>query len=57
MTWNSLTSITYRVEYSTNLIKTNWTPLVTNTATGFTLTTTNAIGTNSYRFYRIRQLP
>ncbi|MGO9587881.1 MAG: protease pro-enzyme activation domain-containing protein [Limisphaerales bacterium] len=57
LTWNSLTSIAYRVEYSTNLIKTNWTPLVTNTATGFTLTTTNSIGTNSYRFYRIRQLP
>jgi subtilase family serine protease len=57
LTWNSLTNIAYRVEYSTNLIKTNWTPLVTNTATGFTLTITNAIGTNSYRFYRIRQLP
>jgi hypothetical protein len=57
LTWNSLTNIAYRVEYSTNLIKTNWTPLVTNTAAGFTLTITNPIGTNSYRFYRIRQLP
>ncbi|MGO8836766.1 MAG: protease pro-enzyme activation domain-containing protein [Limisphaerales bacterium] len=57
MTWNSLTNISYRVEYSTNLIKPNWTPLVTNTATGFTLTITNAIGTNSCLFYRIRQLP
>jgi hypothetical protein len=57
LTWNSLTNIAYRVEYSTNLIKTNWTPLVTNTAAGFTLTITNSIGTNSSRFYRIRQLP
>ncbi|MGA2787381.1 MAG: protease pro-enzyme activation domain-containing protein [Verrucomicrobiota bacterium] len=57
LTWNSLTNIAYRVEYSTNLINTNWTPLVTNTAAGFTLTITNSIGTNSSRFYRIRQLP
>src|SRR5581483_382449 len=56
-TWNSLSNIQYRVEYSTNLSKTNWFFLSTNTATGFTLAFTNSITTNSARFYRIRQLP
>ena len=57
LTWNSLTSLTYRVEYSTNLARTNWTILSTNTASNFTLTITNSIGTNPQRFYRIRRLP
>ena len=57
LTWNSLASLMYRVEYSTNLAKTNWTILSTNTANNFTLTITNSIGTNPQRFYRIRQLP
>jgi subtilase family serine protease len=56
LTWNSLTSLVYRVEYSTNLARTNWTILSTNTANGYTLAVTNSIGTNPYRFYRIRWL-
>jgi hypothetical protein len=56
-TWNSLTSMVYQVQYSTNLATTNWFNLSTNTAIGSTLTVTNAVGTNSQRFYRIRWLP
>jgi subtilase family serine protease len=56
-TWNSLTSIVYQVQYSTNLTRTNWTILSTNTATGSILTLTNSYGTDRQRFYRIRRLP
>ena len=55
--WNSLASIVYQVQYSTNLAGTNWTVLSTNTATGPTLTVTNGYGTDPRRFYRIRRLP
>jgi subtilase family serine protease len=54
LTWNSLTSLVYRVEYSTNLAGTNWTILSTNTATDFMLTVTNSTGTDPQRFYRIQ---
>jgi hypothetical protein len=47
----------YRVQYSTNLAKTNWTTISTNTATGYSLTVTNSIGPDPQRFYRIRRLP
>lgn len=57
MTFNSLTGIQYQVQFSTNLSSTNWFIQGTNTATDFTFTFTNAIGTNPVRFYRIRQLP
>ena len=55
--WNSLTSIVYQVQYSTNLTKTNWIILSTNTATGPILTFTNSYGPDHQRFYRIRRLP
>jgi hypothetical protein len=57
MTWNALPSLTYKVQYSTNLLSTNWFNLSTNTAVGTTLSVTNAFGTNQYRFYRILRLP
>jgi subtilase family serine protease len=57
MTWNSLPGLAYKVEYSTNLLTTNWFNLSTNTAVSTTLSVTNAFGTNQYRFYRIRRLP
>ncbi|HTR40284.1 MAG TPA: protease pro-enzyme activation domain-containing protein [Pseudomonadales bacterium] len=53
LTWNTLPKLTYKVQYSTNLLTTNWFNLSTNTATGTTLSFTNAIGTNQYRFYRV----
>jgi len=56
-TWNSLTSIVYQVQYSTNLANVNWIILSTNTATGPILTFTNSYGTDPQRFYRIRRLP
>jgi hypothetical protein len=55
--WNSLGGIAYQVQYSTNLTKTNWIILGTNTATGSILMFTNSYGTDRQRFYRIRQLP
>ena len=55
--WNSLAGIAYQVQYTTNLFKTNWIILSTNTATGSILTFTNSYGTDRQRFYRIRQLP
>jgi len=57
MTFNSLSSMQYQVQFSTNLSNTNWFILGTNTAVDFTLTVTNSTSTNSSRFYRIRQLP
>ncbi|MFZ0826530.1 MAG: S8 family serine peptidase [Verrucomicrobiia bacterium] len=55
--WNSLASIAYQVQYTTNLASPNWIVLSTNTATGPVLTLTNAFGTDPRRFYRIRRLP
>jgi subtilase family serine protease len=55
--WNTLAGLGYVVQYSTNLVKTNWVSLSTNTATGPVLTYTNAYGSDPRRFYRIRQLP
>ena len=55
--WNSLASITYQVQFSTNLTKTNWIILSTNTAAGPILTFTNSYGPDHQRFYRIRRLP
>jgi Pro-kumamolisin, activation domain/Viral BACON domain len=57
MTWNALPGLAYKVQYSTNLVSTNWFNLSTNTAVGTTLSVTNAFGTNQYRFYRIVRLP
>jgi hypothetical protein len=55
--WNSLASIAYQVQYSTNLTKTNWISLSTNIATGPVLMFTNSYGTDIQRFYRVRRLP
>ena len=55
--WNALSNFAYQVQYSTNLAKTNWVILSTNTATGPILTYTNAFGSDPQRFYRIRRLP
>jgi hypothetical protein len=54
--WNTFTNMAYQVQYSTNLTKTNWIILSTNTATGPILTLTNSYGTDPQRFYRIRWL-
>ena len=53
LTWNSLTGLVYQVQYSTNLLSTNWFNLATNTATSPTLSMTNTIGPSPWRFYRV----
>jgi subtilase family serine protease len=52
LTWNSLAGLTYQVQYSTNLLSTNWSTLSTNTATGPTLTLTIP-AISPWGFYRI----
>ncbi len=56
--WNSLAGIGYQLQFSTNLLKTNWVNLgaVIN-ATNSIATTTNSIGPDPQRFYRVRWLP
>ena len=53
LTWSSAAGQTYDVQYSTNLLSTNWTGLSTVTAGGQTLSVTNAIGGGPLGFYRI----
>jgi hypothetical protein len=53
LTWNSLGGLVYQVQYSTNLLSTNWSNLSTNIATGQTLGVTNTIGPDPWRFYRV----
>ncbi len=58
LSWNAISNRAYTVEFKNNLNETNWTPLVTNlVATGATATTTDAVGTNAQRLYRIVRLP
>jgi subtilase family serine protease len=54
--WNTFTNMAYQVQYSTDLTKTNWIILSTNTATGPILTLTNSYGTDPQRFYQIELL-
>jgi hypothetical protein len=57
-TWNSLSNIQYQLQFSTNLLKTNWVNLGNViTATSGTTSTNTAIGPDPKRFYRIRRLP
>jgi subtilase family serine protease len=53
-TWNSLTGLAYQVQYLTNLTRTNWINLGSSiTATNFTATSSDSIGPNPERFYRV----
>lgn len=54
-TWNSLASLAYQVQYTTNLAGANWINLNNSiTANGFTTTATNSTGVDSQRFYRVQ---
>jgi hypothetical protein len=54
-TWNSLAGLVYQIQYSTNLAQANWINLGSSvTATDFTFTATNSIGSDAQRFYRIQ---
>ena len=57
ITWTSVSGQTYRVQYKDSLSDTNWLEAAPDLmATGPTTTTTNALGTASRRFYRMRLL-
>ena len=56
-TWNSLPSLTYLVQYKTNLLQANWMDLATNIATANTFSYTNLSGADPSRFYRVQLLP
>ncbi|MGD0614039.1 MAG: protease pro-enzyme activation domain-containing protein [Verrucomicrobiota bacterium] len=57
-TWNAMTGLVYQVQYKTNLAQTGWINLGgTIPGTNSTLTTSDAIGTNPQRFYRLSILP
>jgi Pro-kumamolisin, activation domain/Viral BACON domain len=54
-TWNSLAGLIYQVQYTTNLDQPDWINLDSPlTATGYTSTATNSLGSDTRRFYRIQ---
>jgi hypothetical protein len=56
--WDSLAGVAYQLQFSTNLLITNWVNLgAAINATNSTATTTNNIGPDLQRFYRVRRLP
>jgi subtilase family serine protease len=56
--WNSLAGVTYQLQFSTNLLTTNWVNLgAAINATNSIAATTNNIGPDRVRFYRMRRLP
>jgi hypothetical protein len=55
VTWSSVPGKVYGLEYKRELTDTNWTeqtPYIT--ATGYTTTTTNLVGSSSQRFFRVK---
>ena len=58
ITWSSAASRTYRLQYIGDLTTTNWNDALPDvTATGPSASMTNAVGTATQRFYRIKRLP
>jgi hypothetical protein len=56
--WSALAGLAYQVQYKTNLLQANWLNLGTAiTATGSSLTTTDAPGSDVQRYYRLLVLP
>ena len=58
-TWNAMTGLVYQVQYSTNLLKTNWIALqsITATNTPITFVDTNPVTGSPQKFYRLLLLP
>jgi hypothetical protein len=55
ITWSSVPGKVYGLEYKRELTDTNWTEELPHiTATGFTTSVTNNVGSSSQRFYRIK---
>lgn len=60
LTWDATTGLVYQVQYSTNLLSTNWINLgkiILATNTIITLSDTNTFSTSSQKFYRLQLLP
>jgi sugar lactone lactonase YvrE len=57
-TWSAVSNLTYQLQYATNLVAPNWIDLGNPvTATNGSASTTDAVGSASQRFYRVRLLP
>lgn len=56
LTWNSMTNLEYQVQYSTNLLSSNWFNLNSYSATAPVLTVTNPPN-SSPEFYRVLRSP
>ena len=60
LTWGTMTGLVYQVQYTTNLVQTNWInlgkPLIA-TNDNLMMSDTNAIGSSPQRFYRLMVLP
>jgi hypothetical protein len=58
LTWSTVSGLVYQVQYTASLAPTNWTNLGgTMTASGGTLSASDAIGTATQRFYRVGLVP
>src|SRR5439155_2476390 len=58
LSWASVSGQSYRIQFSTNLVSTNWTALLPDvTATNTTASKTDVVGSNAFRFYRILLVP
>ena len=58
LTWSAVSGDNYQVQYKTNITDATWTPIVPNlTASGPTLSLTNAIGSAPQQFFRIVLVP
>jgi uncharacterized repeat protein (TIGR03803 family) len=58
LTWSALAGQTYQLQFTTNLSQTSWNDLGSAvTATGPTVSVTNAIGPDPERFYRVKVGP
>jgi hypothetical protein len=58
ISWNSVSNLTYRVQYKNNLTDVNWTDLPADVAaTGPTTSVTNVVVGQPQRFFRVRTLP
>jgi hypothetical protein len=56
--WSAIPGRTYRLQYKTNLVDAQWTPVSPDVvAAGTVVQATNAVGTTSRRFYNVLLLP
>jgi hypothetical protein len=57
-TWNSVSNVAYQLQYATNLVAPDWMDLGSPvTATNSSTSTTDTIGSDTQRFYRVRLFP